>query len=389
MERLLHSPGTSVRESAQDVRMAAPRRLYFGMRLCLCVAIVAIATCALAQVPGRPANPPSELSPQAEVTTISVKGEQYWTLVTEVGGDLRACLAAICYRVDTGTSPAGLIPLSLKVANPLALGLGFGSVWVTVRKSEVKGHKWLDPDTFGPLYRLDPKTNEEVATIPASGFWILIADGSVWVFDGSLLYRVDPKSNHVRGKIPLEQNRKSEVAIGFKGVPLPEPYIAAAMGSVWVLYTDGTLSRIDPGTNQLLAKIRVGPPHRGGVFSYDSYSGLAVDEGSAWITESKEESNLIRVDLKTNRVVATIPVGYRAQNPVVGGGFIWVSTYYSDKVGHFVVKIDPRTNQVLGSMLLRGTQPYLSAQEHGILAWGEELRRWGSPRYTYIWKIPY
>ena len=362
--------------------MTAPRGLHLRMLLCACLAVVASAVTAQAQVPGRPANPPSEPSAQAEVRPISIPVCP-WTLVTEVEEDLWVCCFGACFRVDTGTSPAGLIPLRPKIANPFVLGFGFGSVWVC------KGRFFKrTPVADQGLYRLDPKTNEEVAKIPVGDVrgTIFIADGSVWASDVDLLhlYRVDPKTNQVTAKVSLKKNKKSKVAAGFLG-----PYVAAAMGSVWVLYTDGTLSRIDPETNQILAEIRVGPPHRMRYFSNDTYSGLAIGEGSAWITESKEKGNLIRVDLKTNQVVATIPVGYQPQSPVVGGGFVWVSTYYTNSAGHFVVKIDPRTNQVLGRMLLRGTQPYLSAQEDGILAWGEELKVWGSPKHTYIWKIAY
>lgn len=320
-----------------------------------------------APMPGRPADALSAASLQCNVTSIRVQGVLGTSpSLVEGEGGFWTCefIGGKCYRVDTNTSPAKLIPLGLKNARSLAAG--FGSLWVAVMgKGADQG-----------LHRLDPKTNEEVAKIPVNGsFWVFIADGSVWVTDGSLLYRVDPKTNQVTAKISVEKNKKSTVAGDVRG-----PYIVPAMGSVWVLYTDGTLNRIDPETNQFLAEVRVGPRHleRFIDFTLDRYFGLAVGEGSAWITEYKEKGNLIRVDLKTNQVVATIPVGYHPQTAVVGGGFVWVSVYYTARVGHFVVKIDPRTNQILGTIFLKGGQPYLRAQEDGILAWSDS-----------IWKIRY
>src|SRR5207245_10021618 len=95
------------------------------------------------------------------------------------------------------------------------------------------------------------------------------------------------------------------------------------MGSVWVLSKEGIVSRIDPESNKVLAEIRVGPPReRFPYVDLDSYTGLAVGEGSAWITESKAEGNLIRVDVETKQAVATIPVRYRPSSVAVGGGCV-------------------------------------------------------------------
>lgn len=374
-----------------SLRASLPRVLHFAILFVWCASAGVMAACHLARVPGPPLTPPGAPPTQAGVTVISIKKDLVW-LVTEVEEDLWACDPAECYRVDTSTSPATLIPLNLRVGVP---AVGFGSIWYS------KGPTWgRKPVPDQGLYRLDLKTNEQVAKIPvpASGWGatlfppsglgaIFIADGSVWVRDEDWdhLYRVDPSTNQVTAKVALTKSEKSELALS---------PVAAALGSVWVLYTDGTLNRIDPETNQFLAEIRVGAPHRTSMFSTDSYSGLTISEGTAWITESKTEGNLIRVDLKTNQVVATMPVGYQPSNPVVGGGFVWLSTYYTNREGHFVVKVDPRTNQVLDKMFLPGTaQPSLSAQSSGILAWGEELKLWdpiwSGPNLTYIYRIPY
>jgi hypothetical protein len=86
---------------------------------------------------------------------------------------------------------------------------------------------------------------------------------------------------------------------------------------------------------------------------------MIVGEGAIWITEAKEEANLIKVDLKTNQVVATIPLRRLAESPVVGGGFVWLSAYARNSPTHFVWKIDPRTNHVVGKILRSQRDPLL------------------------------
>jgi hypothetical protein len=354
--------------------MQASLRSWFGVPVCLWIFLMAIGRlAAVAQTPSHSVDPSSFPSVQADITeSIPVKrGWGTWNWVEEGEGHLWVCTdSGKWFRVDTNTSPAKLIPLDFKKIDSFAAG--FGSLWVTVARGANHG-----------LHRLDPKTKQEVGKIPINGniSVFIIADGSVWVSDGKLLYRVDPKTNQVTAKILVD--RKSGVAGEWK------PYIIPAMGSVWVLYRDGTLCQFDPASNLPVAEIRVGPPHleRFVDFTVDRYAGLAFGEGSAWITESKGQGNLNRVDLKTNQVVATIPVGNMPQTAVVGGGFVWVSIYNTNVLGHFVLKIDPRTNQIIGKIFFHSTIPYLSAQSDGILAWAEGIGFRG-PGY-WIWKILY
>jgi DNA-binding beta-propeller fold protein YncE len=251
-----------------------------------------------------------------------------------------------------------------------SLAMGFGSLWVGVPRGADAG-----------IHRVNPKTNEEVAQIPVSGS-VFIADGSVWVqeWKANLLVRVDPKTNQVTAKIPVEWKSVA-------GAPISHG-ISPAMGSVWVLRKEGIVSRIDPETNQSLAEIRIGQRRMERLDLTNYYSGLVAGEGAVWITEHTTDGKLIEVETKTNQVVARIPVGYQAGSIAVGGGFVWVSVYYTNREGHLVLKIDPRTNQILGKIFLAGTQPLLHAGKDGLLAWGKDLRPDWTGR-TIIWKIPY
>jgi hypothetical protein len=109
--------------------MAAPLRLGFGMSLCLCAAIVATTQLlALAQGTSEVTDSLSVPTLHPEVTTISIKGRHAWLSVEEGEGSLWACEVFVkCFRIDTSTSPAELIPLRWKKMDSLAMG--FGSLW--------------------------------------------------------------------------------------------------------------------------------------------------------------------------------------------------------------------------------------------------------------------
>jgi YVTN family beta-propeller protein len=65
---------------------------------------------------------------------------------------------------------------------------------------------------------------------------------------------------------------------------------------------DGTVSRIDPGTNQVVKTIPVG----------NGPSGVCVAAGAVWVADEHSEA-VTRIDPKTNRVVATVDVGQAPQ----------------------------------------------------------------------------
>jgi hypothetical protein len=168
-------------------------------------------------------------------------------------------------------------------------------------------------------------------------------------------------------------------------------YKAVGEGSAWAIQNDGILRRLDLESGQLLAEIQVGPRHQGWL-AREHYSGMTFAEDALWISEWKEErSNLIKVDPKTNQVVATISIGSRALNPVVGGGFVWVSAY--DGV-YCVWKIDVRTHQVVDRIFFprtpsgvlgrldrqAGFSAFLSAGEDAIWVFGDT---------KYFWRISY
>ena len=120
------------------------------------------------------------------------------------------------------------------------------------------------------------------------------------------------------------------------GIGDSEGGIAIGAGSIWIM-TDkkGTLARLDPATNKVVAEVEV---------SAGSYA-VAFGEGAVWITGT-EKNVLTRVDPQTNLVVETIPVGKAPRFLTVGGGFVWTLNQTDGNVS----KVDVKTNKVAATI---------------------------------------
>jgi streptogramin lyase len=96
-----------------------------------------------------------------------------------------------------------------------------------------------------------------------------------------------------------------------------------------------TIARLDPKLNTVAATIEVGK---------EPGAGLAVGFGSVWVP-CCGDPGLVRVDLKTDKVVATIPLGIADSEGglCVGAESVWVLTDAKGKLA----RIDPATNKVV------------------------------------------
>ena len=118
--------------------------------------------------------------------------------------------------------------------------------------------------------------------------------------------------------------------------------LAVGADSIWTYsWRDGTVSRIDPESNTVVASIPVGDPK--------AFASIAVGERSAWVTvqTGPGTSELLRIDLDTNRIDARreAPTGTVA----VGLGSVWVagnsvgSRSIEYQYSGILVRIDPDT----------------------------------------------
>jgi YVTN family beta-propeller protein len=158
-----------------------------------------------------------------------------------------------------------------------------------------------------------------------------------------------------------QQPVQAEVHVGRDAAP---PLVAA--GAVWVANeADGTVSRIDPKANKVVATILIGDPQvmvaagcgPGSVHSFmyftllnrrcDIPSSLTWDGRSVWAADNVAPG-LDRIDPGTNRVVQRIALDADPFDLAWGYGSLWVSSYFHEP--RELLRVDPATGQVLATI---------------------------------------
>ena len=255
-------------------------------------------------------------------------------------------------RIDPQTNRVvATIPVSVS-GESASIAFGEGSVWVTSGQAH------------GVVYRVDPTANRVTATIevPGGAFGIIVAAGTVWVTqylpepDPGIVARIDASTNQLLA--PVE-------------VPNMPGAIRYGLDAIWVT-SRFTVSRIDPHTGAVTQ-----PLHRTG-------DVRAIGGGSLWGTyaNSAADAGAQRIDPGTGQVVATI----RIPNGVViafGLGTLWVAQDASSipsggnapdrtRPGK-LYRIDPTSNRVLGRPVpLPGGAPSALAVGEGAVWVGEQ-----------------
>lgn len=167
-----------------------------------------------------------------------------------------------------------------------------------------------------PTMKVD--TGESTYGLASSG-------GSLWaggLTNGDVL-RIDPAN----GKVV------SRIDVGVRVFNL-----ASAPAAVWaVANLTGTATRIDARTGKVTAAVHVGNA------PYDVEWGF----GSAWVSNSGD-GTVSRIT--GTKVVKTIKVGVEPNGLTAFGRYLYVTDHTAGKL----IRIDPRTNRVTGSVSLPG-----------------------------------
>jgi streptogramin lyase len=124
--------------------------------------------------------------------------------------------------------------------------------------------------------------------------------------------------------------------------------IVSAFGSVWVANDGGTLVRIDPRTNRVRKRIRVGA---GACF-------MAADAHALWIANYK--GGLVRVTPRGR--VKRIAVGATPDSVLVAYGRVWVTTWGAGKLA----VVDPRRLKLVHRINV-GSKPAGLAARNGAV----------------------
>ena len=122
---------------------------------------------------------------------------------------------------------------------------------------------------------------------------------------------------------------------------IPDPStpvsVEAGFGSIWVANGPaGTILRIDPASNTVVATIQAGRP----------VCCLAFGANAVWAASFATDS-VVRIDPAANAVVDSFPSGGLAPGGITfGDGFVWVANHHGNPTGS-VAKIDPATDTVI------------------------------------------
>jgi len=180
----------------------------------------------------------------------------------------------------------------------------------------------------------DPKVqrpmaeSRPVATFRVGGDpdWMAVTPDAVWV-------TVDARNAVVR------LDARTNKVDGEVTVAKPCSGLAAGFGSLWVPSCgDHDLVRVDLRTRKVVARIAAGPA--------DSEGGIAVGAGSVWmVTESKSgpDGVLVRIGPLTNKVAARIRVPAGSYAAAFGGGSVWVTSTGQN----LLTRVDAGTNKVV------------------------------------------
>ena len=224
-------------------------------------------------------------------------------------------------RIDTADNVVRANLAIREEIGPLPAGFDSGPSAVTVSDGAV----WLAHGE--EVSRIDPETNDVVATVPAGGNWsgnIAAGEGAVWVVETGVLKvrkpeggavngisRIDPASDSVTATIPVPG-----VGIGSGGAPGPD-IVAAGAGAVWsATWADDIVWRIDPANNRTVRTIPAGT----------SPGNVAVGEGAVWV-ENRNSGTVARIDPFSNALAETIDVGHVLRGIAAGEGAVWVAVH--------------------------------------------------------------
>ena len=183
---------------------------------------------------------------------------------------------------------------------PVAAQPGFGSLWVT---------NAVD----GTVSRIDPSSNDVVATIRVgqTPYQIAPAGGGMWVATQAAAVKIDPATNTVVRRSPYPHRPGAPPSTAGVGLD------ANAHG-VWVSTAFGTVLRLRPSDGRRIDTIPVQPVSR------SSPGMVAIDGNDVWVSsypttggsgpeagaEQYGPSNhLVDISAATGNIIARVPTG--------------------------------------------------------------------------------
>ncbi len=129
-------------------------------------------------------------------------------------------------------------------------------------------------------------------------------------------------------------NNATSIAVGSS----PVSGIAFDGSSMWVMGATGTVgiaTKIDTRTNRIVATVPVP----------GATSEAAFDGTYLWVTNDDTGTSINKIDVRTNQIVATTTIGWNTLNIAFDGSSMWVANFNSNSVS----KVDIGTNAVVAT----------------------------------------
>jgi streptogramin lyase len=204
-----------------------------------------------------------------------------------------------------------------------------GLVWVLTCDRLCSG---TESGSSGRLVAVDARSATVISSFPvAEPSALAVGEGSVWLthFWAGTVTRLDPATGRTLATIHLRLPRPFGVGSGDSRF-LPGP-LTAGQGGVWVTTARGYIARIDPTTNQVEKLIRVA----------DEATGpLVTGQGGVWAADSL--LGVLRINPNTN-TASTINISSGARrlavaDVAVADGLVWATGTWArrsiDHLGH-------------------------------------------------------
>jgi YVTN family beta-propeller protein len=234
-------------------------------------------------------------------------------------GDAPASVAVVPNSVAVIDPETGRVVDDITVGTrPGPIAVGAGSIWVGNLDDRAVTRIDLDRRT---VLRSAIGLEGRTPTGLAFGF------DFVWVAHGrsGLVSRIDPQFNQ-----PSQPIEVAGTAFGS-----PNGSVAVGAGSVWVVFGDSTLARIEPESGRVSESARAGTDP----------AGIAFGNGSVWVSNSGR-ANVTRYNpavFTEGPLDPVFNVGRRPTGIAAGEQAIWVANTASDSVS----RIDPDSGEVV------------------------------------------
>lgn len=173
-------------------------------------------------------------------------------------------------------------------------------------------------------------------TIAEGPDWMVSAFGSLWVKqDSGGVLRVDPETGKVIARIAPDS----------PGDPRPQGHdcqgIGASEEAIWSCPREGTMVRIDPGTNSITATIRID--------KFADQGRIVSAAGRVWVL-TDGGAKLTAIDPRAAELAKTVALGGRCTDLAAAGTTVWAMCGLEDRL----LRIDAETGEVSDELALAG-----------------------------------